>query len=325
MAASHQHLLPTIDQLIEQVKQRNARPMRTAIVHVTDHESLLGSIKAADEGIIEPIFVGPEHKLRLAAEKSAISLKGFRIITTEHSHAAAAAAVSLVRGGEADSLMKGSLHTDELMEAVLAKEGGLRTGKRMSHVFLIDMSAALHSMPRTIIITDGAINIFPNLEDKVDICQNAINLAHDLGVEKPYVAILSAVETVGSKIPSTIEAAALCKMSERGQITGAILDGPLAFDNAISAEAAALKNIRSPVSGRADIMLAPDLEAANILAKILTFMEGAKTAGLVLGAKVPIILTSRADSAENRLSSCALAAATVYARVRTDKIDSYCT
>ena len=285
-------------------------PAVTAVAHPCEASALTGALDAARLGLIRPILVGPAEKIRAVAREAGLALGDVRIVDVEHSHAAATRAVQLVREGEAEVLMKGSLHTDELMAAVVAKEGGLRTGRRISHVFLMDVP----TYPKVLIITDGAINIAPTLEDKVDIVQNAIDLAHSLDVERPKVAILAAVETVNSKMPATIDAAALCKMAERGQITGGLLDGPLAFDNAISREAALTKGIRSEVAGDPDILLAPDLEAGNILAKQLSFLANADSAGLVLGARVPIILTSRADSVRSRTASCGVALRMVHAR-----------
>ena len=278
-------------------------PIATAIAHPCDESSLRGAIEAAEAGLIRPILVGPEAKIRALAEQSGIDLSPYQVIDAAHSHAAAAQAVAIVRAGEAEALMKGSLHTDELMAEIVRKEVGLRTERRISHAFIMDVP----TYPKPLVVTDAAINIFPDLETKADIVRNAIDMAHAFGRELPKVAILSAVETVTPKIPSTIDAAALCKMAERGQITGALLDGPLAFDNAISKEAAAIKGIRSEVAGDADILLVPDLEAGNILAKQLTFLANADAAGIVLGARVPIILTSRADSVRARLASCAIA------------------
>jgi phosphate acetyltransferase len=260
-------------------------------------------VEAARLNIINPILVGPEARIRALATSLGLDLAGLPIIDQPHSHAAAARSVAVVRTGEAGALMKGSLHTDELMAEVVREDTGLRTARRISHVFVMYVP----TYPKPLFITDAAINILPTLEDKADIVQNAIELARALGVRLPKVAILSAVETINSKIHSTIEAAALCKMAERGQITGALLDGPLALDNAISREAAAIKHIASPVAGDADILLVPDLEAGNMLAKELTFLAGADAAGIVLGARVPIILTSRADNARSRLASCAIA------------------
>jgi phosphate acetyltransferase len=277
-------------------------PIRTAVVHPVDKVSLLGAIEAAKEKLIVPVLVGPEAKIRAAAEQAKLDLSGYQLVSTEHSHAAAAQAVALARDHKVEALMKGSLHTDEFMAAIVHEEK-LRTDRRMSHVFVIDCP----DYPRPLFVTDAAINIYPTLEDKVDIVQNAIELAHALGVERPKVAILSAVETVTSKIKSTIDAAALCKMADRGQITGGILDGPLAFDNAVSAEAAKTKGIVSPVAGQADIFVVPDLEAGNMLAKQLEYLAEADVAGIVLGARVPIILTSRADKTLARLGSCAIA------------------
>ena len=285
-------------------------PATTAVAHPCEASALAGAMDAARLRLILPILVGPAAKIASVAKESGLSLDGVRIVDVPHSHAAAAKAVELVRAGEAEVLMKGSLHTDELMSAVVAKELGLRTGRRISHVFLMDVP----TYPKVLIITDGAINIAPTLEDKVDIVQNAIDLARSLDVALPKVAILSAVETVTSKMQSTIDAAALCKMAERGQITGGLLDGPLAFDNAISREAARTKGIRSEVAGDPDILLAPDLEAGNSLAKQLSFLANADSAGLVLGARVPIILTSRADSVRSRTASCGVALRMVHAR-----------
>jgi phosphotransacetylase len=285
-------------------------PATTAVAHPCEASALAGALDAARLKLIVPILVGPAAKIASVAKECGLALDGVRIVDVPHSHAAAAKAVELVRAGEAEVLMKGSLHTDELMSAVVAKEVGLRTGRRISHVFLMDVP----TYPKVLIITDGAINIAPTLEDKVDIVQNAIDLARSLDVALPKVAILSAVETVTSKIPSTIDAAALCKMAERGQITGGLLDGPLAFDNAISREAARTKGIRSEVAGDPDILLAPDLEAGNSLAKQLSFLANADSAGLVLGARVPIILTSRADSVRSRTASCGVALRMVHAR-----------
>ena len=278
-------------------------PVFTAVAHPCDAVSLQAAVEAAARGLITPILVGPEAKIHAAAQAAGVDISGFRLEPTPHSHAAAARAVALVRSGAAQLLMKGSLHTDELMHEVMAPDTGLQTGRRISHVYIMDVPR----YPRPLMITDAAINIAPSLEDKRDIVQNAIDLAHVLGLPAPRVAILSAVETVTSKLQSTLDAAALCKMADRGQITGGLLDGPLAFDNAISPEAAADKGIVSPVAGQADILVAPDLVAGNILAKQLTFLAGADAAGVVVGARVPIILTSRADSEEARIGSCAVA------------------
>ncbi len=277
-------------------------PVATAVVHPCSDDALVGAIQAAERGLIEPILVGPERKIRAIAEQERLDISRYRLISTEHSHHAAEQAVALVRAGEAQALMKGSLHTDELLHAVMSKEKGLRTERHISHCFLLSVP----TYARPIIVTDAAISIFPDLAAKADICRNAIDLAHAMGLEVPKVAILSAVETVTPRIPSTLDAAALCKMAERGQITGGLVDGPLAFDNAIDLEAAETKGIVSPVAGMADILVVPDLEAGNMLAKQLTFMADAEAAGVVLGARVPIVLTSRADSARTRLASCAV-------------------
>jgi phosphate acetyltransferase len=285
-------------------------PVRTAVAHPCSDAALAAAVEAAKLRLIDPILVGPEKKIRAAAAAAGHNIDKLSILDQPHSHAAADKAVELVRRGEAELLMKGSLHTDELMAAVVARETGLRTARRISHVFIMDVP----TYHKTLAITDAAINIFPTLEDKVDIVQNAIDLVRNLGLERPKVAMLSAVETINPKIPSTIDAAALCKMADRGQITGAVLDGPLAFDNAISAEAAREKGIQSEVAGDPDILLVPDLEAGNMLAKQLTFLVGADAAGIVLGARVPIILTSRADSVRARLASCAVAMLLAHAR-----------
>lgn len=261
-------------------------------------------------GLIVPLLVGPAAKIRETAVMSQIDLGNLKIVDVPHSHAAAIKAVELVKEGKAEILMKGSLHTDELMSAIVSRDGGLRTARRISHVFIMDVP----TYHKVLVITDAAINIAPTLEDKADICQNAIDLVISLGLEKPKVAILAAVETVTTKMPATIDAAALCKMAERGQIKGALLDGPLAFDNAISAQAAEMKGIKSVVAGDPDILLAPDLEAGNILAKQLTFLANADSAGMVLGAKVPVILTSRADSVRSKVASCAVAKLVAHAR-----------
>lgn len=271
-------------------------PVPCAVVHPCDRDSLLGALEAAQHGFIEPILIAPRAKLFALAEKEGIDISPFRFVDVPHSHAAAEKAVQLAQMDEAHALMKGSLHTDEVMGAVVAATSGLRTPRRISHVLVLDVPA----YSRMLMLTDAAINIYPNLEDKSDIVQNAIDLAQVLGIVQPKVAILSAVETVTSKIKSTLDATALCKMADRGQIKGGILDGPLAFDNAISKEAARIKGIASPVSGEADILLVPDLEAGNMLYKQLTYFAGAESAGIVLGARVPIILTSRADSVRTR-------------------------
>lgn len=292
------------------VRCSSCPPIPTAVANPCDRSALSGAVEAAKLGLILPLLVGPSAKIAEAAAAAGIDLEKLEIIDTPHSHASAARAVELIREGRAEILMKGSLHTDELMAAVVAREGGLRTARRISHVFVMDVP----TYHKVLIVTDGAINIAPTLEDKADICQNAIDLAISLGLATPKVAILAAVETVTSKMPATIDAAALCKMAQRGQITGGILDGPLAFDNAISAQAAAIKGIQSPVAGDPDILLAPDLEAGNILAKQLSFLANADSAGLVLGARVPVILTSRADSVRSRIASCAVATLVAHAR-----------
>jgi phosphate acetyltransferase len=289
-------------------------PVSCAVVHPCDRDSLLGPIEAARRGLITPVLVGPEEKIQAVARAERVDLGSYRVVTVPHSHAAAAKAVELARAGEVEALMKGSLHTDELLGAVVPSAAGLRTSRRISHVIVMDVP----SYPRMLQITDAAVNIYPKLKEKADIVQNAIDLAHVLGIEEPKVAILSAVETVTPEIESTLEAAALCKMADRGQITGGILDGPLAFDNAISEQAAQTKKIRSPVAGQADILLVPDLEAGNMLAKQLSYMAGAEGAGIVLGARVPIVLTSRADSIRTRLASTAVMALVAHAR-RTGK------
>ena len=282
----------------------------TAVAHPCEATALEGAIDAARQGLIEPILVGPESKIREIADKNNIDLGRATIVDAPHSHASAAKAVELVRKGSAEILMKGSLHSDEILAAVVAKETGLRTGRRVSHAFIMDVP----TYHKVLVVTDAAINIAPTLEDKVDICQNAIDLAVSFGLKQPKVAILAAVETVNSKMQATLDAAALCKMSERGQIKGGIVDGPLAFDNAISAEAARIKGITSEVAGDPDILLVPDLEAGNILAKQLSFLANADSAGLVLGARVPIVLTSRSDSVRSRIASCAVAMMAAVAR-----------
>jgi phosphotransacetylase len=291
---------------------RDLEPIPTAVAYPCEESALAGALEAARQGLIVPILVGPITRLEAIARSARLDLGGHQIVDVPDSHTAAVKAVELVRKGEAELLMKGSLHTDELMAAVVARDGGLRTGRRISHVFVMDVP----TYHKVLVVTDGAININPTLEDKVDICQNAIDLVRALGLEHPKVAILAAVETVTSKMPATIDAAALCKMIERRQITGAVLDGPLAFDNAISKHAAQTKGIRSAVAGDPDILLVPDLEAGNILAKQLSFLANADSAGLVLGARVPIILTSRADSVRSRIASCAIAMLAAHARRR---------
>jgi phosphate acetyltransferase len=278
-------------------------PVATAVVHPCDEESLKGALLAAMRGLICPILVGPEARIRQLAHALGLDVSAYRIVDTPYSQESARIAVELVRKGEADALMKGSLHTDELMSAVVDRNTGLRTARRLSHVFRMDVQ----TYAKPLLITDAAINIYPDLMAKADIIQNAIELAHILGTPEPRVAILSAVETVNPKIQSTLDAAALCKMADRRQIKGGILDGPLAFDNAISLEAAQTKGIKSAVAGMADILVVPDLESGNMVAKQLEYLASAVPAGIVLGARVPIILTSRADNAETRMASCVLA------------------
>jgi phosphate acetyltransferase len=296
------------DRLIERAKGVPAA--KTVVVHPCDETSLRGAVEAAELGIIIPILVGPLAKIKRVASEHRLAIDKYELVDVPHSDAAAARGVELVREGKGELLMKGSLHTDELMRAVTSSSTGLRTARRISHVFVMDVP----TYPETLFVTDAAINIFPDLEVKRDIIQNAIDLYTQVGLGNPRVAILSAVETVTSKIPSTIDAAALCKMADRGQITGGTLDGPLAFDNAIDAEAAKIKGIHSPVAGRAQILVVPDLEAGNMLAKNLIFLAKADSAGIVLGARVPIVLTSRADSVRSRMASCAVAV--LYAAAR---------
>jgi phosphate acetyltransferase len=290
-----------------------AGPVLTAVAHPCDEVSLKGAIEAARLHLIEPILVGPAERIRRVAALHKIDISNLKLVDAQHSHDSAAKAVSLARNGEAEALMKGSLHTDELMGAAVAREGGIRTSRRISHCFVMDVPGHRDAL----IIADAAVNIAPTLEEKIDIVQNAIDLATALNAPEVRVAILSAVETVNPKIPSSLEAAALSKMAERGQITGAAVDGPLALDNAISEEAATTKKIVSPVAGRANVLVVPDLEAGNMLAKALSFLAGADSAGIVLGARVPIILTSRADSLTARLASCAVAA--LIAKFRHDQ------
>jgi phosphotransacetylase len=314
--ATPQVILRRTDKYSELLKKcQRLSPVTCVVAYPCDHDSLLGPIEAAKLGLIDPILVGPEDKIRAVAKAEGVDLSPYRIVPTEHSHAAAEKAVALVRAGEGEALMKGSLHTDALMGAVVSSTTGLRTSRRISHVFLMDVP----SHPRALAITDAAINIAPDLESKMHIAQNAIDLAHVLGIKEPKLAILSAVETINPKIPSTIDAAALCKMADRGQITGAILDGPLAFDNVVSEEAARIKNIISPVAGKADILLVPDLEAGNMLAKQLQYLAGADAAGIVLGARVPIVLTSRADTVRTRLASIAVMKLIAHWRRTADK------
>jgi len=294
--------------LIERCKKLPATP--TAVAHPCDESSLQGAVDAAREGLIAPILVGPAARIREIAAKAGLDISRCTMVEAAFSHESAEKAVEQVRSGKAEALMKGSLHTDELMGAVVKRDTGLRTGRRISHCFIMDVPGH----PEPLIITDAAVNIAPSLKEKVDIVQNAIDLAHDLGADEVRVAILSAMETVNPDLPSTIEAAALCKMADRKQITGAVLDGPLALDNAINLEAAKIKKIESPVAGRANVLVVPDLEAGNMLAKSLSFLAGADAAGIVLGARVPIILTSRADSLIARLASCAVASLVAAAR-----------
>ena len=286
------------------------QPVPTAVAHPCDQSSLSGAVDAAKLGLIRPILVGPKAKIEALAKSLKLDIAGYELVDAPHSHAAAAKAVELVRTGKAEALMKGALHTDELMAEVVKRDTGLRTARRISHCFVMDVP----SYASALIISDAAVNIAPTLKDKVDIVQNAIDLAHALRFPEVRVAILSAMETVNPDVPSTVEAAALCKMADRGQITGGILDGPLALDNAINLEAAGIKKIVSPVAGRANVLIVPDLEAGNMLAKSLSFLAGADAAGIVLGARVPIILTSRADSVMTRLASCAVASLVAHAR-----------
>jgi phosphotransacetylase len=278
-------------------------PVRVAVAHPCEARALRSALDAADANLIEPVLVGPRQRIVKAAEEIEADISRFELVDTEHSHASASRAVALARAGEVDTLMKGSLHTDELLSAIVDRELGLRTGSRLSHVFAV----AHRSYPKPLFITDAAINIQPTLAEKADIAQNAIDLCLSLGIQTPHVAILSAVETVNQRIPSTIDAAALCKMADRGQIRGGVLDGPLALDNAISSEAAKIKGIESDVAGHPDVLLVPDLTSGNILVKQMTYMGGADAAGIVMGARVPVILSSRSDSLRSRLASCALA------------------
>jgi len=285
-------------------------PTPTAVAHPCDESSLRGAIDAARLGLIAPILVGPRARIEAVAKQFDIDIGGVAIEDAPYSQASATRAVELVREGKAEALMKGSLHTDELMAAVVRRDTGLRTARRVSHCFVMDVP----SYSETLIVSDAAVNIAPTMEDKVDIIQNAIDLGHALRFSEVRVAILSAMETVNPKVPSTVEAGALCKMADRGQITGGVLDGPLALDNAISLESVKIKKIDSPVAGRANVLIVPDLEAGNMLAKSLSFMAGADAAGIVLGARVPIILTSRADSVTTRLASCGIAALVAHTR-----------
>lgn len=302
------------DRLIKRAKKVPAAT--TIVTHPCDETSLRGPIEAAEAGIIVPVLVGPAAKISAVAREHRLKIDRFEIVDVAHSDAAAAKAVELIHEGKGELLMKGSLHTDELMREVTSSKTGLRTARRISHVFIMDVP----TYGETLFITDAAINIFPDLDAKRDIVQNAVDLFTQVGLGTPRVAILSAVETVTSKIPSTIEAAALCKMADRGQITGGILDGPLAFDNAIDPEAARIKGIKSEVAGRAQILVVPDLEAGNMLAKNLAFIAKADSAGIVLGARVPVILTSRADSVRSRMASCAVAVLYAHARRTTAKL-----
>ncbi len=294
---------------------RDYEPIPTAVAYPCEKSVLLAAIEAAREGLITPILVGPTTEIEAIAKSVDVDLNGIEIVDSENSVASARKAVELIREGRAESLMKGSLHSEELLSAIVSRDGGLRTGRRISHVFIMDVP----TYHKVLIVTDAAINIAPTLEDKVDICQNAIDLAVALGLEKPKLAILAAVEVVNSKMPATLDAAALCKMAERGQLKGALVDGPLAFDNAISREAAQTKGIKSVVAGDPDILLAPDLEAGNILAKQLSFLANADSAGMVLGAKVPVVLTSRADSIRSKIASCAVASLVAHARRRPNE------
>ena len=301
------------ERLLERCK--GLAPIPTAVAYPCEETALEGAIDAGKQGLITPILVGPTAKITEIAKAHKIDISGVEIVDAASSHASAAKAVELVRQGKAELLMKGSLHSDEILGAVIAKETGLRTGRRLSHVFIMDVP----TYHKVLVVTDAAINIAPTLEDKVDICQNAIDLCRSFGIEQPKVAVLAAVETVNSKMPATIDAAALCKMADRGQIKGGLVDGPLAFDNAISKEAAGIKGIKSEVAGDPDILLAPDLESGNMMAKQLSFLANADSAGLVLGAKVPVILTSRADSLRSRVASAAVAVMAAHMRRQPPK------
>ncbi|HUB73974.1 MAG TPA: bifunctional enoyl-CoA hydratase/phosphate acetyltransferase [Solirubrobacteraceae bacterium] len=290
-------------------KARAYAPIRTAVVHAVDREALLGAVRAAAEGLIAPTLVGPARRIREAADACGLDIEALPLIAVEHSHEAAETAVAMARRGEVDALMKGSLHTDELMHAAVAPRVGLSAARRMSHVFVIDVPA----YPRPLLVTDAALNVAPDLQAKRDIVQNAIDLARALGIGTPRVAVLSAVETVDPRLRSSVDAAALAKMAERGQIRGGVVDGPLAFDNAVSPTAARAKEIRSDVAGRADVVVVPDLESGNMLVKQLDYLAGAHSAGIVLGGRVPIALTSRADGAPERVASCALAVLVAHA------------
>ncbi|TAK93369.1 MAG: bifunctional enoyl-CoA hydratase/phosphate acetyltransferase [Aquabacterium sp.] len=296
----------------------NCPPVPCAVVHPCDADSLAGALEAAKHGLIEPVLVGPRTKIEAVAKAGGWDISAYRLVDTEHSHAAAEKAVALARNGEVQALMKGSLHTDELMGAVVSSTTGLRTGRRISHVFVMDVP----TYPRMLLVTDAAVNVSPTIVDKVDIVQNAIDLAHVLGVPEPKVAILAAVETVNPDMPATIDAAMLCKMADRGQITGGLVDGPLAFDNAVSVEAARTKHINSPVAGLADILVVPNIEAGNMVAKQLQYLAGADSAGIVLGTRVPIVLTSRADSVRTRLASTAVLKLLAHSRAKASSSDS---
>ena len=292
---------PHLERLLQAVSSMQA--LNTAVVHPVGKAALAGAIEAANDGLINPVFVGPKHRIKEVAGDANFDVNKYEIINSQHSHDSAKIAVEMARDGKVSAIMKGKIHTDELMSAVVSREGGLRTGRRMSHVFAFDVP----TYPRPLFITDAAINIGPDLETKADIIRNVIDLAHMLGIETPRVAILSAVETVTSKIESTLHAAALCKMADRGQIEGGLLDGPLAFDNAISEDSVKIKGIKSEVAGKAEILVVPDIEAGNMLAKQLEYLARAEGAGIVLGAKVPVVLPSRADDSVSRLAACALA------------------
>lgn len=311
MSTSSRTVHHVFERLIGKCRELEAIP--TAVVFPLSDVALLGAIEAAGEQLIVPVLVGPRQEIEALAKQMKADISHFDLVDAEDDLDSAAKAVALCRAGRCEALMKGSLHTDHFMHAVMDAQTGLRTDRRISHVFVLDVP----TYPRTLLITDAAINIYPTLDDKVDIVQNAIDLAHALDIPKPKVAILSAVETVTPKITSTIDAAALCKMADRGQITGGIVDGPLAFDNAINLKAAQIKHIHSPVAGAADILVAPDLESGNMLAKQLEYLADAEAAGVVVGARVPVILTSRSDSAKTRLASCAVAALMAHARRRT--------
>jgi phosphate acetyltransferase len=309
----HTHI--RFHRLVDAAQGRTA--VRTAVVHPCDQASLESAVEAARLKLIVPILVGPAARIRAVAAQTSFNISGFEIVDARHSHDSAVKAVEVVHSGRADALMKGSLHTDELMSAVVSRTSGLRTARRISHCFIMDVPGHANAM----IITDAAVSIAPTLEEKVDIVQNAIDLAHVMGVSDVRVAILSATESINSKVLSTIEAAALCKMADRGQITGAVLDGPLALDNAISPEAADIKRIVSPVAGKANILVVPDLESGNMLAKSLSFLAGADAAGIVLGARVPVILTSRADALLTRIASCAVAVLVAASKHATEVIN----